>query len=230
MANSDNFDHAVHTANKWVADVAAAFGSGDRRFAYRVLRAWLHTLRDRLTVESAAKFSAQLPELLRGVYYEGWEPHKVPIKYGPDEYIRRFAYEARIPVDEVRHAAATVAGALATHLSPGQLEEALAQLPEPVRTVIAGPLPAAPAAAPARGRTDTARELRERLEPISERISALEEQVSTVAEALRALAEGLEDSPLSGVSSSRGARAARLASEILMTAPPGPGAASAASR
>ena len=229
MANSDIFDHAVHTANKWVADVAAAFGTRDRRFAYRVLRAWLHTLRDRLTVDSAAKFSAQLPELLRGVYYDGWEPHKVPIKYGPDEYVQRFAYEARIPVDEVRHAAATVAGVAARHLSPGQLDEALAQLPEPVRTVIAGPVPEEPVGAPARGRAEAARELRERLEPISERITALEEQVSTVAEALKALAERLEDNPLAGVSSSRGARAARLASEILMTVPPGPGA-SASSR
>ncbi|RSD11633.1 DUF2267 domain-containing protein [Amycolatopsis eburnea] len=29
---------------------------------------------DRLTVEAAAHFATQLPELLRGVYYEGWTP------------------------------------------------------------------------------------------------------------------------------------------------------------
>jgi uncharacterized protein (DUF2267 family) len=45
----DAFDHMMHTAHAWLADVAAAFGTEDRRFAYRVLRAWLHTLRDRLT-------------------------------------------------------------------------------------------------------------------------------------------------------------------------------------
>lgn len=206
MANSNTFDHALHTAHKWLADVAAAFGTGDRRFAYRVLRAWLHTLRDRLTVDSTAKFSAQLPELLRGMYYDGWEPHKVPIKYGPDEYVRRFAYEARIPEEEVRPAAATVASALASHLSPGQLDEVLAQLPEPVRAVIAGPAPVTPPSAPVRQAS------------LADRVADLEEQVGTVADALRTLAGGLEESPLSGVGDTR-ARAARLASEILMTAP-----------
>lgn len=212
MAHSDNFHHAVHTANKWLADVAAAFGTGDRRYAYRVLRAWLHTLRDRLTVESTAKFSSQLPELLRGMYYDGWEPHKVPIKYGPDEYVRRFAYEARVPIDEVRPAAATVAAAISAHLSPGQLEEALKQLPEVLRTTIAGPAPAAPE--PARAAGPAARPE----ESVSDRLAALEGQVSTVADALRTLAEGLEESPLTGVGDTH-ARAARLAAEILMTAP-----------
>ena len=37
-------------------------------YAYRVLRAVLHALRDRVTVDVAAKFAAQLPTLLRGVY------------------------------------------------------------------------------------------------------------------------------------------------------------------
>jgi len=32
------FDHALHVAHTWVADVAKAFGTDDRRFAYRVLR------------------------------------------------------------------------------------------------------------------------------------------------------------------------------------------------
>lgn len=213
MTNSDNFHHALQTANRWLADVAREFGTRDRRFAYRVLRAWLHTLRDRLTVESTAKFSSQLPELLRGVYYDGWEPHKVPVKYGPEEYVRRFAYEARIPVDEVRPAAASVASAIATHLSRGQLEVALAQLPEPLRTMIAGPAP--PPAAP-----ETVAEAAEAAEGQPDRITALEKQVNNVAEALRTLAEGLEDSPLTGVDQRRrGARAARLASEILMAAP-----------
>jgi uncharacterized protein (DUF2267 family) len=55
-------DRAVQTANTWLADVARAFGTDDRRFAYRALRAWLHTLRDRLPVEATAHFAAQLPE------------------------------------------------------------------------------------------------------------------------------------------------------------------------
>ena len=41
-------DHAMQTAHTWVHDVAREFDTEDGEFAYRVLRAWLHTLRDRL--------------------------------------------------------------------------------------------------------------------------------------------------------------------------------------
>ena len=64
----DSLDRSIDKANAWLADIDAGFGTGDRRLAYRVLRAWLHNLRDRLSVEVAAHFAAQLPELLRGVF------------------------------------------------------------------------------------------------------------------------------------------------------------------
>ena len=38
----------------------------------------LHTLRDRLTVDVAAKLAAQLPTLIRGIYYEDWDPSRTP--------------------------------------------------------------------------------------------------------------------------------------------------------
>jgi len=67
-----NLDRSIDKGNNWLADIDAGFGTSDRHFAYRVLRAWLHCLRDRLSVEVAAHFAAQLPELLRGVFFDGW--------------------------------------------------------------------------------------------------------------------------------------------------------------
>ena len=134
----DTFDHMTHTAYTWLADVADTFDTDDRRFAYRVLRAWLHTLRDRLTVDSAVKLAAQLPELLRGVYYDGWKPSRVPLKYGRDEFAARFADEANIPVDDVPVTAALVSTALRRNFSPGQLDEALDELPSALREMVSG--------------------------------------------------------------------------------------------
>jgi uncharacterized protein (DUF2267 family) len=74
----DSLDRSIHKTNAWLADVADSFGTEDRRFAYRVTRAWLHTLRDRLGVDASAHLAAQLPELLRGVFYDGWDPSRVP--------------------------------------------------------------------------------------------------------------------------------------------------------
>ena len=64
---ASSLDHTMHIAHAWVNEVAKEFDTDDREFAYGVLRAWLHTLRDRLTVEAAAHFSAQLPDLIGGL-------------------------------------------------------------------------------------------------------------------------------------------------------------------
>jgi len=52
----------------------------EKRDAYKGLRAVLQTVRVRLPLDLAVHFGAQLPMLVRGLYYEGWEPSKGPIK------------------------------------------------------------------------------------------------------------------------------------------------------
>src|SRR5659263_201271 len=65
----------------WLNDLAEQLGTDDHRQAYRVLRAYLHALRDRLPVDEAAQLAAQLPELIRGIYYEGWNPSSTTVRY-----------------------------------------------------------------------------------------------------------------------------------------------------
>jgi len=71
----------------------------ENRDAYKSLRAVLQTLRDRLPLDDAVHFAAQLPMFLRGLYYEGWEPSKVPIKMSIDEFLS--AVQAKIVADQV---------------------------------------------------------------------------------------------------------------------------------
>ncbi|OBH35739.1 hypothetical protein A5692_11540 [Mycobacterium sp. E342] len=129
-------DHAIDSAHTWINDVAKEFGTEDREFAYRVLRAWLHTLRDRLTVEASAHFAAQLPDLIRGVFYQGWNPDSVPDKYDAQAYTIRFSREANIAPDDVRKAAAATTAAALHHLPVAQIEKALGQLPIEIRTIL----------------------------------------------------------------------------------------------
>jgi uncharacterized protein (DUF2267 family) len=211
MAGADPFNHIVNTANMWLADVGDALGSRDRHVVHRVLRAWLHSLRDRLPVDAAVKFGGQLPELLRGVFYEDWEPTRVPHLYGVEGFLQRFGTEAGIGPGQAPAAAAAVTAVLAGHMSPGQMDQTLASLPADLREALlrTGAAAAGTAAAPAPAPPPLSGEAR---------LTALENQVSSLTHALRTLAQSLEDEQSTGIDTAEVARAARLADEILIGA------------
>ena len=76
----DVFDATVQQTNLWLKDLMARIPTTDRHYAYQLLRATLHTFRDRIGPENAVHFGAQLPMLIRGFYYEGWQPDKPQTK------------------------------------------------------------------------------------------------------------------------------------------------------
>lgn len=132
----DSLDRSIDKANAWLADIDAGFGTSDRRLAYRVLRAWLRNLRDRLSVEVTAHFAAQLPDLLRGMYFDGWNPSRVPQKYDRAEYVTRFAAEARVRESDVPKAAGIVTAVARRHMSDGVVTQALERLPAGLRELL----------------------------------------------------------------------------------------------
>jgi uncharacterized protein (DUF2267 family) len=132
-----SLDHSIEKANIWLAEVAGEFGTEDRKFAYRVTRAWMHTLRDRLPIPVAAHLAAQLPELLRGVFYNGRNPSHVPDKFDEAEYVRRFSRDANIHNTEVNQAAGRVTKVMRQHMSAGVIDEAMDALPTDIRKIAA---------------------------------------------------------------------------------------------
>ncbi|MFC4907096.1 DUF2267 domain-containing protein [Actinomadura gamaensis] len=138
-------DRDVEVTRQWITVVAAAFGTTDREFAHRALRGWLRTVRDRLPAEVAAHFAAELPALLRGVFYDGWRPGRVPRKDDLDAFTEHFAADAGIGRADVPRTAALVTEALAARLPSGALTHVLDDLPRDLRRLLH------PSAAPEHG-------------------------------------------------------------------------------
>ena len=119
------FTHAANQAQQWVNELGDDLGWTERR-AYRLLRAVLHALRDWLTEEEMADLSAQLPELIRGVYFEGWKPRKAPVDHrSKEEFVDRIQNDmANDPLGEPDLAIAAVFRLLDRHVDQGEIEQA----------------------------------------------------------------------------------------------------------
>jgi uncharacterized protein (DUF2267 family) len=130
--------HSVEKTHIWLNEVAEALGDEDHRYAYRALRAVLHALRDRLTVDVAAKLAAQLPLLIRGVYYEDWDPSRTPLAiHDVDTFLDHVAQEGRMAGEtEASLAVTAVAKVLRAHVSDGEIDAVLAVLPDSFRALI----------------------------------------------------------------------------------------------
>ena len=128
-------ERSTEKANIWLGDVAAELGDDDRQYAYRVLRAVLHVLRDRLTIDAAAKLAAQLPTLIRGIYYEDWDPSRVPMPaHTVDTFLEHVVSEGRFSGEtEASIAVTAVTAVLRRHLTPGGIDAIVSVLPEKLR-------------------------------------------------------------------------------------------------
>jgi uncharacterized protein (DUF2267 family) len=134
----DIIDRSVEKAHIWINDTAEELSTEDSQQAYRVLRAFLHALRDHLTVDEAANLAAQLPIFVRGVFYEGWEPSRTPEHdRDVDTFLPRIADDAGLTGEtEASFAAAAASRVLRRHVSTGEGDSVLNALPQPLRELV----------------------------------------------------------------------------------------------
>jgi uncharacterized protein (DUF2267 family) len=128
-------DRTVQVTHEWINELAARLGWVDRRQVLHLLRATLTALRDWLPPEEAADLAAQLPILLRGMFWEGWRPATTPVgDRHRDAFLARITaqladdLEFRGPEDLI-----AVFRLLEHRISEGEIRDVRGALPEDVR-------------------------------------------------------------------------------------------------
>jgi len=129
------FEATLHKTDEWLNQLKRLLPTDDRHVAYLALRATLHALRDRLTVQEVAQLGAQMPMLIRGFYYEGWDPSGKPLKIRHrEEFLDRVTSElAYVNDKEPEEIVRAVFTLLVQRISDGEIEDVKHVLPEDIR-------------------------------------------------------------------------------------------------
>lgn len=134
-----SFNPMVDKANRLLGDIEEANGwpKERRKQSYAALRAVLHRLRDRLSVEGAAHLGAQLPTLIRGVYYDGWKPSETPVKTSGEDFLQCVRDDFPYAVDGgIESVVRTVLESLRRHVSEGEWDHLRSGLPNSLAGVL----------------------------------------------------------------------------------------------
>lgn len=134
--NVQSWDSTIQKSTEWLKDVKSRLGWEDDQRVYLATKATLTALRDRLPPQEAAHFGAQLPMLLRGAYYDGYNPAWKPMKIRkPEEFyelVQRNAASADIPAEQATKA---VLGMVIDRTTPGEMEDILSTFPKSLTAI-----------------------------------------------------------------------------------------------
>lgn len=141
----ETIDHTVQLTHIWINELDDRLGWDNKSRSYRLLRTVLQALRDWLPVNEAVDLGAQLPTLLRGVYYEHWRPATVPVKQrSKADFLARVDHAFRTdPIIFTPDAVGAVFELLSGKVAAGEIKDVRHALPSDLRALWPQPSKAA---------------------------------------------------------------------------------------
>jgi uncharacterized protein (DUF2267 family) len=126
------WDKAQSKSSSWISDLSEYLGWANAPLTLFALRAVLHALRDRLPPDEAVELSAQMPLIIKGVYFDGWDPSSTPVRARTKEeflaLVRSNLHKAARDIDPERLSRA-VFKLLAGRVSEGEIRDVRDVLP-----------------------------------------------------------------------------------------------------
>jgi uncharacterized protein (DUF2267 family) len=115
----------IQKTDDWLTELGEHTGGADPEKAWHMFRGVLHVLRDRVPADQCAHLSAQLPLVIRGLYFEGWKPADQPVRLrSAEEFVQAVAAElSGHPELDADQAVRGVFAVLAGRLTAGEREK-----------------------------------------------------------------------------------------------------------
>jgi uncharacterized protein (DUF2267 family) len=137
LRSADGVERSVHKTNEWLKRLERELEIADREDSWRIMKSYLQVLRDQLAVDEAAQLAAQLPLVLRGAFYEGFDPGRPAKVRHRDQFLQLLAERARLDdMSEAESAAEAATRVLRDHVTEGGLDDVLSELPGEVRAIL----------------------------------------------------------------------------------------------
>lgn len=142
---AQDFKKYAEDAQRFVENLARDLGiPDDHQKARRILKAVLHTIRDRIMLAESFQLMAQLPTILKGIYVEDWKYSEKPLKFRSKQTMLQelIRSEHLAQPDDFPHedfavfAVNMVFKNLSHYVSQGELEDVIGQLPSEIRETI----------------------------------------------------------------------------------------------
>ena len=134
ITHVDSLNATFEKSHLWLKELVDEAGLDTEAQAYTILRAVMHTLRDRLTVDESAHLASHLPMLIRGMFYEGWKPARTPIKYrSKEEFLGAIAGQLGNAQVDPEVACRAVFRFLSRKVNPGEINDVKLMLPAVIR-------------------------------------------------------------------------------------------------
>jgi uncharacterized protein (DUF2267 family) len=143
ITGTRNVDEAVHKVNTWLLELMKEMNWDSRERALSAYRATLHTLRDLLPYHDVVHLGAQLPLILKGIYYDSWVPKDRPTfeVNTPAEFyelVRRELGSANLKFDSeaIKRFTHSIFKTMINHMGEGEMRKVKSILRENAKDII----------------------------------------------------------------------------------------------
>lgn len=127
-------DSSLQRTMEWLKEIQEEFKWPDMDRVYDATKAVLLATRDRLTVDEAHQFAAQIPMVMKGMFFDRYDPTDKPLLIrDKDKFLEHVRnHFGDNPLDS-EAAVRTVAKVLRKKISPGQYEDVVGSMPKDIK-------------------------------------------------------------------------------------------------